>query len=218
MLAKQRGFTLIELLVVIAIIAILAAILFPVFARAREKARQTSCLNNVKQLGLSFMMYAQDYDETLVPLANGGYGVARYNWYVIIQPYIKNQQILACASDPKRAVGYGLSFNNIACDDTSAGHLGVGAALANIESPADALMLTDAERADGAQIYFIYSLKRYALGAVTGYPNNGIPNPGRHNDGNNVAFCDGHAKWIATSTMLDRNWDGWQKQPADSLW
>ena len=62
---SRRGFTLIELLVVIAIIAILAAILFPVFAKAREKARQTSCLSNLKQLGLSFLMYAQDYDELL---------------------------------------------------------------------------------------------------------------------------------------------------------
>ncbi len=65
-LAKRAAFTLIELLVVIAIIAILAAILFPVFAQAREKARQTSCLSNGKQMGLSLLMYAQDYDETFV--------------------------------------------------------------------------------------------------------------------------------------------------------
>ncbi len=77
---KHRGFTLIELLVVIAIIAILAAILFPVFARAREKARQTSCLSNVKQLGLGFLMYAQDYDERLLPMSNSG-----GRWYVIIK-------------------------------------------------------------------------------------------------------------------------------------
>jgi len=215
---NRKGFTLIELLVVIAIIAILAAILFPVFARAREKARQTSCLSNEKQLGLAFMMYAQDYDETLVPLANGGYGVARHEWYKIIEPYVKNDQVFVCPSTTKRTIAYGLSFNNIACDDTSAGGLGRGANLAAIEAPADALMFTEAERADGAQIYWVYSLKRYALGAVSGYPNNGIPNPGRHNGGNNVGFCDGHVKWVSTKTLLDRSWDGWQKQPAASLW
>jgi len=64
---RTKGFTLIELLVVIAIIAILAAILFPVFARAREKARQTSCLNNVKEMGLAAVMYSSDFDESLVP-------------------------------------------------------------------------------------------------------------------------------------------------------
>ena len=87
----RRGFTLIELLVVIAIIAILAAILFPVFAKAREKARQSSCLSNVKQLGLAMMQYAQDYDERLPMYADGGY---RYNWDVAIEPYLKNSQVL----------------------------------------------------------------------------------------------------------------------------
>jgi prepilin-type N-terminal cleavage/methylation domain-containing protein len=67
---RQGGFTLIELLVVIAIIAILAAILFPVFAQAREKARSSSCLSNQKQTALAFSMYAQDYDETYPPLSN----------------------------------------------------------------------------------------------------------------------------------------------------
>src|SRR5438045_6933372 len=71
MYRRRDGFTLIELLVVIAIIAILAAILFPVFAQAREKARQTSCLNNCKQLGIALMMYAGDYDDTLPPAKIG---------------------------------------------------------------------------------------------------------------------------------------------------
>lgn len=86
---NARGFTLIELLVVIAIIAILAAILFPVFAQAREKARQTSCLSNQKQIGLAVMMYAQDYDETLPIAAYNPTGLPLVMWYDVVDPYIK---------------------------------------------------------------------------------------------------------------------------------
>jgi len=87
---SSRGFTLIELLVVIAIIAILAAILFPVFAQAREKARQTTCLNNQKQIGLALMQYLQDYDEAY-PMAVIGGGTANvYDWSAAVSPYIKN--------------------------------------------------------------------------------------------------------------------------------
>ena len=82
--AKTRGFTLIELLVVIAIIAILAAILFPVFAQAREKARQAMCISNCKQMGMATMMYVQDYDETFFP---GSWG--HRHWLFLLQSYIK---------------------------------------------------------------------------------------------------------------------------------
>src|ERR1035438_4951515 len=97
---KRRGFTLIELLVVIAIIAILAAILFPVFAKAREKARTASCSNNCKQIGLAFIQYVQDYDEHYPPYDNDtGGAVPRYGWELLIQPYIKNTQAFHCPSD-----------------------------------------------------------------------------------------------------------------------
>jgi len=109
----RRGFTLIELLVVIAIIAILAAILFPVFARAREKARQASCQSNIKQLMLGIIMYQSDYDEKnchlFLPLAgrtnpfivdqlNDGLIPTAYSWRAVIQPYVKNIQLNACPS------------------------------------------------------------------------------------------------------------------------
>ncbi|NCO34708.1 MAG: hypothetical protein AUJ92_03015 [Armatimonadetes bacterium CG2_30_59_28] len=115
MLRHKRGFTLIELLVVIAIIAILAAILFPVFARAREKARTSSCQANLKQIGLSVLMYVQDYDERF-PISgyqnqSGQTGVACMNgateggcanvwhWSEAIQAYLKNRQLMLCPSD-----------------------------------------------------------------------------------------------------------------------
>src|SRR5881628_2562260 len=94
---RRSGFTLIELLVVIAIIAILAAILFPVFAQAREKARQASCGSNQRQMGLAFMMYAQDYDETLPFFGNPWPNPVVY-WDTCIQPYTKSQQLHSCPS------------------------------------------------------------------------------------------------------------------------
>src|SRR5207248_8383643 len=93
---KKSGFTLIELLVVIAIIAILAAILFPVFAQARESARATSCLSNTKQIALGQLMYSQDYDETIIPwciVDRGAYPIdvqLKGAWTTLIQPYLKN--------------------------------------------------------------------------------------------------------------------------------
>ncbi|MBI5833531.1 MAG: DUF1559 domain-containing protein [Armatimonadetes bacterium] len=95
----RRGFTLIELLVVIAIIAILAAILFPVFAKAREKARQSSCISNGKQLGIAILQYAQDYDEQLCPPAVGVVDTpTAYGWQDLVQPYIKSSQAFDCPS------------------------------------------------------------------------------------------------------------------------
>src|SRR5205085_5932984 len=106
----RKGFTLIELLVIIAIIAILAAILFPVFAQAREKARQTSCLSNTKQLGTAYVMYLQDYDETFpphvtertAPLGTPDTPEARapYSYKTKLDPYVKNQGVYKCPSAP----------------------------------------------------------------------------------------------------------------------
>ena len=111
----QYGFTLMELLVVIAIIALLAAILFPVFARAREKARQTACASNLKQLGLAILQYTQDYDEHM---PRGRYGDAcctgyyYENWSFSIYPYVKSSGIFTCPDDPTKPTTYNVLANS----------------------------------------------------------------------------------------------------------
>jgi prepilin-type N-terminal cleavage/methylation domain-containing protein/prepilin-type processing-associated H-X9-DG protein len=185
---KRSGFTLIELLVVIAIIAILAAILFPVFAKAREKARQASCLSNIKQLALAWLSYSQDYDECLPPQ----YWDSRY-WAIIITPYLKNTQLLLCPSDrtfnATSGVGYyggntyGLQYYPYG---SSANTHNGGVALGQIASPSEVFMLGDI---DGASSGICYPYDN--LVAASGY---GVPSK-RHNEGCNWAFVDGHAKW-----------------------
>src|SRR3954471_18682394 len=101
---QTKGFTLIELLVVIAIIALLAAILFPVFGRARENARRSSCQSNLKQIALGIKQYVQDYDERY-PLEQAG-GANRTGWAIQVQPYLKSSQIFQCPSEPTAAAHF----------------------------------------------------------------------------------------------------------------
>ena len=162
---NAAAFTLIELLVVIAIIAILAAILFPVFAQAREKARQAACLSNTKQIALGIQMYAQDYDETL-PVA-GVNSQCRGKWQWQIFPYVKNQQVFTCPNIPDNAWiatlganpcggpqvggndkgGYGWS-NALSTDiadpaDPNSPNISPGYALSKIAKPADTIIVGD---------------------------------------------------------------------------
>lgn len=126
---RTKGFTLIELLVVIAIIALLAAILFPVFARARENARKSSCSNNLKQIGVGLLQYAQDYDEALPFFFYGATGNPSnpngtlYKWMDAIYPYVKSEQIFNCPSATTNRYKY---FKNLAAaDDTQYGNYGI---------------------------------------------------------------------------------------------
>jgi len=201
----RRGFTLIELLVVIAIIAILAAILFPVFARAREKARQTSCLSNVKQVVLAGLMYIQDYDEII-----GGWQAPRLNgiqpctspgifFHHRWMPYIKNTQVWICPSTgAENGKGCGNVLNQpgiidvgtsygLNCDNGFLGCACGNVRTARIRKPAEYFMIMDAMYGIGARPWL-----RPGGGCATDLFE-------AHNDGINVGFFDGHAKWAKSS-------------------
>ncbi|MEN6404191.1 MAG: DUF1559 domain-containing protein [Armatimonadia bacterium] len=203
MMRSRRGFTLIELLVVIAIIAILAAILFPVFAKAREKARQASCLSNVKQMGLAAMMYVQDYDEIFFPRCTGTWGAAgAVYWYAasdtspgLIGPYVKNVQVFTCPSAPgRRGYGYNMGL----------GYVSMGA----INAPAEKVLFCDDTFGSAVLYHPDQGVNNWGANFVdppgTVSPNIiwGVNCPyGRHNDMVNVAFCDGHAKAMKPLTL-----------------
>jgi len=150
----RKGFTLIELLVVIAIIAILAAILFPVFAKVREKARQTSCLSNEKQLGLGFIQYAQDNNETYPYDTSGGY-YDEQGWAGEIYPYVKSTGVFTCPDDTYKStnagyteVSYGMNGNLMGADPSTAygsQPSKPGSTLAGQLAPASTVLLFEAE-------------------------------------------------------------------------
>ncbi|NCO95878.1 MAG: hypothetical protein COZ06_23570 [Armatimonadetes bacterium CG_4_10_14_3_um_filter_66_18] len=174
----RTGFTLIELLVVIAIIAILAAILFPVFARAREKARQASCASNHKQMGLAFLMYISDYDETY-PMA--------YNWKTKLQPYVKTTEINRCPSRPALPWYYGQGYN-IGCTTPAV----AGFQLQNeaaIACPSAKLLIAEWERCNAGPPCGPTGL--FSGGATSYWAVCRV-----HNNGSNCLFGDGHVKWL----------------------
>ncbi len=216
---RRTGFTLIELLVVIAIIAILAAILFPVFAKAREKARQASCLSNMKQQGLALMQYVQDYDEVFPDLL-GLNGIWNADWtpaspygvmYQLV-PYIKSTGVLKCPSR-KGKIGYqvnayhsqsiyGFYFNGWGMVP---GRYSSPAALAEIVSPAAVVCIYDmASESDGGDMN-----EGWYAGWATDPPAAtymSIP----HSGGFEHVFADGHAKWFKiTGCATIINNGGW---------
>lgn len=223
---KCRAFTLIELLVVIAIIAILAAILFPVFARARENARRASCQSNCKQIGLGAMQYLQDYDEKFPLNMYGGYtttnqqtqndptmpggiyksrnksgaNIGNYiTWMDCIYPYVKSTQIFVCPSSVDRTTGsYGYSGT-------------VGGASANWATGTvadDTPIAASAIAQTSVTLLFMDWNSPYHAGVhPTTYntwrgeaANKARVNP--HLEGTNVIFADGHVKWYAGNSAI----------------
>ncbi|MBU0607894.1 MAG: DUF1559 domain-containing protein [Armatimonadetes bacterium] len=201
----RRGFTLIELLVVIAIIAILAAILFPVFAKAREKARQTACLSNLKQIGLGMLQYVQDYDETL-PHLYKDVGATRYWWFNDIQPYIKNYQLFKCPSMKGTywggSYGYALPMLHIWLEGGQAQRK-----LPVFTRPSEILMTIDSE---WAWTHYCPSCNAAGDACCTvGCRPPYSPADEQHNGGGNCAFMDGHAKWLPKTVI---------ESPSNVMW
>ncbi|MBB6051862.1 type II secretion system protein [Armatimonas rosea] len=207
----KRGFTLIELLVVIAIIAILAAILFPVFAQARAKARSIACLSNVRQIGTAFAMYVQDYDETTPSGRSGG-----WEWWVELVPYFKSLDLIHCPdrNDPNvrnyggactsaiysrtKQSGYGYNWGPISYRggglmgprtvEANCGQQYLGMSLAAIDLPAETFAFGDTYDTPRQTIAVSFALDGYGGTSNAGF---------RHTLGMfNYAFVDGHAKAI----------------------
>ncbi len=213
---KSHGFTLIELLVVIAIIAILAAILFPVFARARENARRASCQSNMKQMGLAFMQYAQDYDEKMVPAnaygpllmetginSAGGTSGGQYLhlWEQLVFPYVKSVQVYNCPSEGTIAAFTGAYTGSV--------HYGyniyaAGNALASFERVSETMLMCDTNN----------YLTGPKTAPIIANQNNPLP---RHLETFNMVYADGHVKaqklsaWITTNAQscTDPVWKNW---------
>lgn len=223
-----RAFTLIEILVVIAIIAILAAILFPAFARARENARRTSCASNLKQIGLGLLQYVGDYDDMMPGSAYGGVAAksnnsSAYKWMDAIFPYVKSTQLFVCSSDSgakyvynrdipatEESQDYGSYGQNgayrIAGDaqtpPRSAAYL---VSLASLVSPSETVWATDTNNREEANGSYGFSWDDTANNPTISANANGILQLekiiARHLETTNVLYCDGHVKALRLDAL-----------------
>jgi prepilin-type N-terminal cleavage/methylation domain-containing protein/prepilin-type processing-associated H-X9-DG protein len=214
----KSAFTLIELLVVIAIIAILAAILFPVFAQAREKARSVSCLSNMRQIGTASMMYLQDYDEQYMSAQHEEDTVDEpfYAWYEPLQPYLKNAGVFRCPSlndTPTQWVQpfYQTRWSSIRSDYLINGFFAHTLAQARLETPAEQIVIAERHSGIGAIDYHPWGEdggvweRGYLDGSefLADHTTADPKNTGRHQLGGNYIFADGHAKWMRFGQTLN---------------
>jgi prepilin-type N-terminal cleavage/methylation domain-containing protein/prepilin-type processing-associated H-X9-DG protein len=218
---RRKGFTLIELLVVIAIIAILASILFPVFGRARENARRSSCQSNLKQIGLGIIQYTQDYDENFPLAGTGSTSVVSsppVGWADSIQPYLKSTQIYQCPSDSNpqgndpTIAGYTDYWynSNLSSPGDAVGAVNVAVNSAALANATLTIMTGDGTSENGTAAYRCNgttstnvaestNMNRPANNASTGLVTTGAIVT-RHLEGLNLLFADGHVKWNKSSS------------------
>ena len=203
---RNLGFTLIELLVVIAIIAILASILFPAFAKARESARRVSCTSNLKQIGIGFMQYQQEYDERMVPLYVGAFSPTS-QWDTITQTYLKSTDILRCPSSSSPGLVHytapQLYYDNAAyCGAWPDFTVASGAcnSSAAVRTPSSTVWLLDSDSREPTKHHFFSDVTTNHTVSTTD-PKTILPNAGngsspieRHLNTSNVLYVDGHVK------------------------
>jgi prepilin-type N-terminal cleavage/methylation domain-containing protein/prepilin-type processing-associated H-X9-DG protein len=230
----RRAFSLIELLVVIAVLSLLSAILLPVFAAAREKARQAQCVSNQRQLAAAFLLYAQDYDDSLPPYGDR-FPRPSVFWNDLLRPYLRSERVLECPSWPQAGkyangkdrfvagrYGVGVNYGALFRYTVYAGASRPTTSLASLPKPSQTMLAMDSQGSRHVYTPLFWTM-------TLDWDHDGVPDtntgvlsdegpynrgdPFRHGGGLNCAFADGHARWIDAQSWLTNREGIWGNRP-----